>query len=316
MGLLSPYSSRPCLATINCRKANIKPFVNAFQRRHKSCHTKYSEAGLRTRREPTFRVQSFEDSSKALKEAAALDELIDVLLSAKSQQQLAQLVAENMFSFDRKFWMRLANRNDSCTSSEEKQKLQGMANTVMLLIDEMVRQTESQLQDSATILQDILKAAADEKGEWYLPLSTDQIGRLRAALEKHSDHLDEALLSNAFAYIKKCQDDGFDSMARLIQKVLQLYAARMLRSGASDGVEGALNEVVYADEEQWDPLIGDLARSGRISEVDFMEAIQRRMEGVVLGLMSGSYAQRVQAEYLKEIEQRAKGVFRTLAAQR
>jgi hypothetical protein len=40
-----------------------------------------------------------------------------------------------------------------------------------------------------------------------------------------------------------------------------------------------------------------------------MEALQRRMEGVVLGLPSGSYAQRVQAEYLKELEGRAKGVF-------
>lgn len=31
---------------------------------------------------------------------------------------------------------------------------------------------------------------------------------------------------------------------------------------------------------------------------------------VVLGLQSGSYAQRVQAEYLKEVESRAKAVFK------
>lgn len=41
-----------------------------------------------------------------------------------------------------------------------------------------------------------------------------------------------------------------------------------------------------------------------------MEALQKRMEGTVLGLQSGSYAQRVQAEYLKEVEARAKTVFR------
>lgn len=45
-----------------------------------------------------------------------------------------------------------------------------------------------------------------------------------------------------------------------------------------------------------------------------MEALQRRMEGVVLGLSSGSYAQRVQAEFLKELEGRAKAAFADIAA--
>jgi hypothetical protein len=38
-------------------------------------------------------------------------------------------------------------------------------------------------------------------------------------------------------------------------QVLQLYAARQLRSGESSGTEGALNEVVFAEEEQWAALI-------------------------------------------------------------
>jgi hypothetical protein len=33
------------------------------------------------------------------------------------------------------------------------------------------------------------------------------------------------------------------------------------------------------------------------------------MEGVVLNLPNGSYAQRVQAEYLKEVEDRGKGIY-------
>lgn len=44
------------------------------------------------------------------------------------------------------------------------------------------------------------------------------------------------------------------------------------------------------------------------------QMLQKRMEGVVLGMESGSYAQRVQAEYLKEVEGRAKEAFRQLAA--
>ena len=49
------------------------------------------------------------------------------------------------------------------------------------------------------------------------------------------------------------------------------------------------------------------------SEAAFMEALQKKMEGTVM-LGSGSYAQRVQAEYLKEIETRAKTVFQELAS--
>lgn len=56
-----------------------------------------------------------------------------------------------------------------------------------------------------------------------------QVAAVRAALDKYGDRLDEGLLSNCFAWIKKCQDDGMDTMVTLLQKVLQLYAAKMLR---------------------------------------------------------------------------------------
>lgn len=56
-----------------------------------------------------------------------------------------------------------------------------------------------------------------------------QVSSVRAALDKHSERLDEALLSNCFAWMKKCQDDRMDTMVALLQKVLQLYAAKALR---------------------------------------------------------------------------------------
>lgn len=92
-------------------------------------------------------------STKTLKETAALDQLIDLLLGAKSQQQvsivlcqqnvthkihlltqtlcsnvsvvsvqLAKLVADNILSLDQKFWLRLATRSDTATTKEDKQK--------------------------------------------------------------------------------------------------------------------------------------------------------------------------------------------------
>lgn len=45
----------------------------------------------------------------------------------------------------------------------------------MVLVDALMRKTEQQLEDSGKVLQDILAAAADEKGEWYLPLTADQV---------------------------------------------------------------------------------------------------------------------------------------------
>lgn len=67
--------------------------------------------------------------------------------------QLSRLVAENIFSFDAKFWMRIATRNDSLKNEADKDKLKAVADTVMVLVDAMVKQTEQQLNDSAAVLQ-------------------------------------------------------------------------------------------------------------------------------------------------------------------
>ena len=104
-------------------------------------------------------------------------------------------------------------------------------------------------------------------------------------------------------------------MVALIQKVLQLYAARQLSGPERDGAVGAVNEVLFAEEQEWAGTVRKLAADG-VSEAAFMDVLQRRMETVVLGLTSGSYAQKVQAEYLKEVETRAKAVFRELAAEK
>jgi hypothetical protein len=56
-----------------------------------------------------------------------------------------------------------------------------------------------------------------------------QVAAVRAALDRNAERLDEAMLSNCFAWMKKCADDKMDTMVSLLQKVLQLYAARALR---------------------------------------------------------------------------------------
>jgi hypothetical protein len=82
-----------------------------------------------------------------------------------------------------------------------------------------------------------------------------QVSAMRQTMLANSDRLDEALLSNAFAWVKKCHEDGFDTMAQLIQKVLQLYAAIQLKGEDTEGVAGIVNEVLYADEKQWGSIL-------------------------------------------------------------
>ena len=276
---------------------------------------------------------SSSSSLPGLAETAALDELIDVLLTATDANDLTQKVAENMLSFDQRFWLRLATRTDSASEPEEKDKLASLAKVVMQLVDAMVRKTNEQLSDSAAVLQTILKAGANEEtGEWSLPLAQDRVEAMRAVMDANAAAIDEALLSNAFAWMRKASDDTLDGMVVILQKVLQLYAARALTLGQQiedekkgstptsalslTPAEAAVMELLQSDESKWALMIRKKAQSGEISEIALLEAMQRKMESVVLGLSSGSYAQRVQAEYLKELESRAKEVFADIAAGR
>ncbi|GAB4822728.1 hypothetical protein N2152v2_009774 [Parachlorella kessleri] len=258
---------------------------------------------------------------QGLAETAALDQLIDMLMAAKGAEELAQLVAQNIMSYDQRFWLRLATRSDTASSTEEKERLGALAKVVMQLVDAMVKKTEGQLSDSADLLQKILTAAADGRGEWQVPLSPDKLQAMKKVMEDNSDRLDEALLSNAFAWLRKSSEDKMDGMVALLQKVLQLYASRQLSqqqagqssSSGTDALDAALSELLAADESQWAALLRQHAQKDGVSEPALLEALQRRMEGVVLGLSSGSYGQRVCAEYLKELENRAKAVFQELA---
>ena len=63
--------------------------------------------------------------------------------------------------------------------------------TVMKIVDAVVKRTSADVSDSANVLQDILAAAANERGEWELPLSQEKTAAMRQALEDRSDHLSE-----------------------------------------------------------------------------------------------------------------------------
>lgn len=196
------------------------------------------------------------------------------------------------------------------TSQAGKQQLSSLARTVMQLVEAAVSATDAQLDAGGAALQAVLAAGADAAGEWHLPLDADALARMRAALTDAGDAADEAFLSSAFAWMRKAAADGNDGVVSLIQTALQLYAARELAGGgaADDAADAALDAVLAAAEPEWGAALA--AAGARVGAAAFDAALRRRMERVALGLPSGSYAQRVQAEYLKEVEARAADAFK------
>lgn len=57
-----------------------------------------------------------------------------------------------------------------------------------------------------------------------------------------------------------------------------------------------------------------MACGTQVGEAAMLAALRKKMELLVLSLPSGSYAQRVQAEYLKELETRTEAAFKAANA--
>ena len=55
----------------------------------------------------------------------------------------------------------------------------------MRMVEALVKKSDSQITDSASVLQKIVAAAADEKGEWHLPLSDDKVAAMRKVRKLH-----------------------------------------------------------------------------------------------------------------------------------
>lgn len=244
----------------------------------------------------------------SLQETAALDELIDILLASTSQEQLAHAIAENALSFDQKFWLRLAARTDTA-DEEGQEQLKSLATTVMQIVDAMVQRTDEKLSGSSEILEQILIAGADEDtGEWSVPLPAERVAAMKEVMVANYEYVDEALLSSCFAWMKKASEDKLDGMVYILQTVLQLYAS--IELAGVEGTSTALGTVLKAPEGEWEGIIREMNASGEISEESFLEEVQKKMETIVLGRSSGSYDQRILAEFLSELQERANAAFK------
>ncbi|QDZ18407.1 hypothetical protein HOP50_01g09130 [Chloropicon primus] len=191
-----------------------------------------------------------------MEEVKANDMLIDALVEAHGagEQQVLDVVCESLLALDKGFWMRYAMRTDSCESSEEKERMADLANLVMKITEKLVKQSEKSLDSAQGWLIKLLQQAADEQGQWHLPLNEGEIDKMRAfmkaklmtgaqgqgegGLEEGEEPCDmESLLATSYAWMKKAMEDEENREAQqvvpLLQKVLQLYASEFLLNFSS-----------------------------------------------------------------------------------
>ncbi|KAK4378305.1 hypothetical protein RND71_000167 [Anisodus tanguticus] len=273
------------------------------------------------------------DAEESFKKTVEVDRLIDTLREA-SDKELPQLVVENVLAFNESFWIRLAARADTCKSDDDKACFIGfllqkdyeeLALTVMSIVDRLVHKTNEKIEASTDVLKAILNPVVDEVEEISWPLrDPEALSLMEKEINQREQEgqLDEGFLAEVNAQLRQAKKDGDKpGLEAMLQKVLQLYASRVLskRSYAKKGnemlkAELFLETIIKAPEEEWNKLLldGMTLGKGDISPDELSAVIKKRMERTLIRTEGGSYQQRVLIEYLKGIESRAGEIVRVL----
>jgi hypothetical protein len=271
-----------------------------------------------------------------IQEISVMDDMISKLMVAKPYELPNAVSKAVRVVSSPRFFMRIAERADIATDDVEKEQLAALAANLVTTIEAVVSTTEEKLDDRAKDVENIVKAAAEpDSGEFLVPLSPERLQAMREALLKIDPaEQDETFLSTVDAWMNKSHEDGLDGMVEILQNLLQMYAgeaivrARVeLQANVGAAVAGEdqakadevakqeqaagpspaaslMDELMTMDTEMWETKMKtEFAKEGEgsVSAGKLTSEVQRTMEAVVLGLESGSMAQRVQAEYLKEL---------------
>lgn len=225
------------------------------------------------------------------------------------------------------FFMALAARADE--NPADRDEYAALADNVVKTLEAVVAQGEERMDEQATTLETILRAAAEDDGEFLVPLSADKLAGLREAVAANytAGLLDEAFLQMVASWMKKVkEDDGLGGMDELLQKVYQAYGAAAMRAppasaaapdggaaaAAPDGAaEARLQELLDVDPDAWDEALAGMAE--RVDGAALLAAAQARVEGVVLNQPNGSMQQRVQAEFMGELMRRIQATVQVAA---
>ena len=282
-----------------------------------------------------------------IQEISIMDDMITKLAKAKPYE-LPQAVSKAIRVISSpQFFLRIAERADQATDRIEKEQLQALASNLVTTLEAVVSTTEDKLDERAKSVEKIVKAAAEPvSGEFLVPLSNDRLDAMRQTMEKiNPAELDEGFLSTVDAWMNKSHQDGLDGMVAILQKVLQIYAGNAisrakleLQTSVGAAVSGknqakadkvaselektegsnpasvVFDKLLNMDTDLWEAELRFEFTKNKNNDADgvssnkLMAEVQRTIEAVVLGLENGSMAQRVQAEYLRELVTRIETV--------
>mmetsp|Transcript_66707 Transcript_66707/g.74738 ORF Transcript_66707/g.74738 Transcript_66707/m.74738 type:complete len:347 (-) Transcript_66707:78-1118(-) len=263
-------------------------------------------------------------------EKESMDEMITKLADAKPYELPNAVRSAFRVVSSPQFFLRIAERTDAITDPEEKEKLAALASNLVSTLNVVVETTEETLDERAKEVERILKAAAEPgTGEFLVPLLPEQVQGMRKVVEQlEPSSLDEGFLSTVDAFMNKSHKDGMDGMVEIFQICLQQYSGvSILRARKNQQIRGQddnedndesspstaaselFEEILKIDTNTWDDKIREgLLSSNDLSSQKLINEIQKTMENVVLGLENGSMAQRIQAEFLRELVTRVESI--------
>lgn len=246
------------------------------------------------------------------KDIAVMDEMITKMAEAKPYELPNAVRRAFRVCSSPRFFIRIAERADMTSDDVEKDKLSALATNLAATVEAVVSTTEDQLDERAQDVEEIVKAAAEpDSGEFLVPLTQERMDAMLESMEKiEPSKLDESFLATVDSWVVKSHEDGMDGMVGILQKLLQLYAGLQVsraRNKSDSPTSTLLDKLLLADTDSWDVEIRqglnkDVSTTGLVAE------IQGTMETVILDLENGSMAQRIQAEYLKELVTRVEGI--------
>jgi hypothetical protein len=232
------------------------------------------------------------------------------MLSVQAYQVPALVSRDLKLVSSPSFFLEIAAKSDAALTEAARDKLSALAAMVMASLETIVNKTEEKVDKSSEALQAILKAAAEDDGEFLVPLSLAKSAALRGAMLERSGQLDEPFLATVNAYVRKSEETGLTGMVPILQAVLQQYASITLMEDKSItmATEGAttprlLDKLLATPPAAWEAVVAyELGRVGSVLAKDDLNAeIQGRVESVVLALPAGSYGQVILAEFLREL---------------
>lgn len=260
------------------------------------------------------------DAEKAFKKTVEVDRLIDMLRDA-NDKEVQQLVVENILAFNEGFWVRLAARAETCKSEDDKKDYEELAAVVMNIVDCLVHKTNEKIESSTDVLKAILKPVTDEEEEsTWPPRDPEALNLMQKELNQREQEgqLDEGFLAEVNAQLRQAKQDGDKpGLEAMLQKVLQMYASRVLskRTYAKKGneilkAEQFLETLIKAPEPEWNKLLLDGLSIGKgdVSPEELHTVVKKRIERTLIRTEGGSYQQRVLTEYLKGIQSRAEDI--------